>query len=137
MKATEVVGRKLKEDVVPRIGKMLQSPVPERFMHSKLFQRVGAQALKALETLSDLAQRAEARRTVAMGAANLSGRFDDIRNELKKVLEPPTPQAVAEKPRKMPEVIKTKGGKRMPAAVAKRAVKNSSNEFKPKKGKKH
>lgn len=149
MKVTERVGEKLKKDVVPMVEQMLHRPMPEKILQMPLVQRLGAQALKALERLTVLAEKAEevTLRTPKDGHGLVSDRFEDIRKELESVLrssraekspaQEPAPQPVKKKtPRKMPEMIRAGGGKRIPAAVAKRAVKASTTEFKPKKGKK-
>lgn len=160
MKVTERVGERLKKDVVPRVEWVLQQPVPEKILQSTMVQRVGNQALKLLERLTELVQKAEevTLRTPKKGEPMVSDRIDDIRKELESLLhpakaeapagakaemaaegpiKPPAPGPAAKKapPRKMPEVIKASGGKRIPAAVANRAVKSSDTEFKPKKGK--
>lgn len=115
--------------------------VGARLKNSKLMQRLGAQALSALDQLSELSLKAQARRATKDALPNLNGRFVELRQELQKVLEAPPAgsreaQVKVGRSRKMPEVIHTSGGKRVPAAVAKRAVKRSGSAFKPKKGQK-
>ena len=61
-----------------------------------------------------------------------------LRGEVEKWARPdggrPATRRAADKP--MPDSIRTTGGKRMPGAVAKRAVKRPGGEFRVKKGKK-
>lgn len=141
MTMTERVGERLKKDVVPRVERMLHRPLPEKILHTKLVQRLGAQALKALDRLTDIAEKAEAARTTKDGEPLVSDKFAEIRKELNKVLgtaQAPVDHKAEQRaaPKTMPEVIKTSGGKRVPASVARRAVKKSGDEFKPKKGQK-
>ena len=130
-------------------------PLPDSVLQSKLVKRVAGQTSKALEVLSDTVEKAGAGKSTA--AKELKTRLDDLRTELDKLTAPkPAAKAKARAPAEekapaktppkpkrkttqpMPEMIHThSGGKRLPAAVAKRAVRKSGDEFKPKKGKKH
>ena len=140
----------MKADLPPALSAALNSPLPKAVLQSRVAQRSAQRLLWILD-------RVDAVRFVSRPIATL-------RHELRKAAEPQSPRADApverdgtaaleavqtnggppetraparvgtDKP--MPEMIRTTGGKRVPAAVAQQAVAHSGVEFKPKKGKK-
>lgn len=162
MKATRALRTSIEKKVVPQLGKLLDKPLPTRVLNSKVVQRLGDDALRAMGRLSDMAD-----------GTKLKDRVEELRTELEKVLharmdddapkaakakgkngaqkkkadapkgphgpaeQAPVSQNKQETDAPMPDVIRTTGGKTLPGAVARRAVKRGDNEFKSKKGKKN
>lgn len=162
MKATRALRSSIEKNVVPQLGKLLDKPLPKTVLNSKLVQRIGDDALRAMGKLTDITD-----------GTKLKDRVEELRVELEKVLhsvkekkaagksngasakkgrdtsrkqqwsaqgpaeQAPVSQHKQQTDAPMPEVIHTTGGKTLPGAVAKRAVRRADNEFKPKKGKKN
>jgi hypothetical protein len=97
----------------------------DRALSSKPGKALVTRAVKAVTALDDLAGRSVATRAVkkALGKTDVQA----ARQALQKVVAPS---------RKMPETIRTTGGKRLQGATAAKAVRRGSADFKPKKGKK-
>lgn len=151
MKLTDTLRKKIKGSKIK--SRILRNPLPDSVLNSKLVKRMADRTAKTLTQLSEVAEKGKAMRAVRTSLKNkqaadtVNHRFNDIKSELEKVLDADV-KAKAEKPaalkkttaKPMPEMIRTKGGKHLPAAVARRAVRRSSapgvTGFKAKKGQK-
>lgn len=104
--------------------------------------------LSALDRMTDLAEQTKAvksaRRALSergVPSEKMRARLDEIRHELQDIVSegkaPAPKRAKKPEPPHMPTEIHTKsGGKRVPSAVARRAVKRSTDEVVVKKGQK-
>lgn len=149
MKATERLRATLKSEIPASLEEALARPLPRALLRSGVARRSARSVLWALDRVDAMASRAEMLKFVRGMLPEerverwVSRPLEIIRRELRRVAEPGTtpPKQPASKDveatgKPMPEMIRTTGGKRIPGAVARRAVVRSGDEFKPKKGKK-
>ena len=148
MRVTQKLRERLKTDVPQVLSAAMNTRLPRAVLQSRAAKRSARRLLWILERVDmerlavrPIATLRDELRKFAAPESHPSERGEQRGEEVAR--EPAAGEhgastastgAPTEKP--MPEMIRTTGGRRVPASVAHRAVAQSGVEFKPKKGKK-
>ncbi|HZA50041.1 MAG TPA: hypothetical protein VE549_04820, partial [Myxococcaceae bacterium] len=129
---TRRLREKLKAEVPPALSAALNSPLPKALLHSRVAQRSAQRLLWILDRVDAVGLVSKLRKLAEQQSPQ--GEPSGLQTNGPAPETSAAARAGTDKP--MPEMIRTTGGKRVPAAVAQQAVAHSGVEFKPKKGKK-